>query len=143
MKKKLVKQDCGIVTQYESVLVELTELIETAKRSAAQSVNSIMTAAYWLIGRRIVAVEQKGKNRAGYGETIINQLACDLISRFGKGFAKSNLYQMRAYFPDSVWKIADSVCGNTSVYGVKANPIAPDVMKMLTKNNPGLHKIPA
>jgi predicted nuclease of restriction endonuclease-like (RecB) superfamily len=86
------------VTHYESVLVELTELIETARRSAAQSVNSIMTAAYWLIGRRIVEVEQKGKNRAGYGETIINQLACDLILRFGKGFAKSNLYQMRAFY---------------------------------------------
>jgi predicted nuclease of restriction endonuclease-like (RecB) superfamily len=96
--KKPVKQNRSIEIPYESILVELTGLIETARRSAAQTVNSIMTAAYWLIGRRIVEVEQKGQNRAGYGETIVNQLACDLTTQFGRSFAKSNLYQMRAFY---------------------------------------------
>ena len=57
-----------------------------------------MTATYWEIGRRIVENEQSGRRRAGYGETLIVQLSSDLTAKFGRGYAKSNLYQMRAFF---------------------------------------------
>jgi hypothetical protein len=36
---------------------------------------SIMTAAYWEIGRRIVNSEQGGAVRASYGDELIKQLA--------------------------------------------------------------------
>jgi hypothetical protein len=42
---------------YEEVLVELATLLETARRSAARSVNAVMTATYWQTGRRRVEVE--------------------------------------------------------------------------------------
>jgi hypothetical protein len=112
MKKKLVKQDRSIVTQYESVLVELTDLIETARRSAAQSVNSIMTAAYWLIGRRIVEVEQTGKTRADYGIELLKRLACDLTDRFNRGFSERNLEQMRLFY--AKWPISQTVSAKSS-----------------------------
>ncbi len=57
-----------------------------------------MTATYWMIGRRIVEFEQSGRERAGYGEDQVVRLAADLTARFGRGFAKSNLYQMRAFY---------------------------------------------
>jgi hypothetical protein len=45
-----------------------------------------MTAAYWLIGRRIVASEQKGEKRAAYGEELLERLSAsplaDMACRF-------------------------------------------------------------
>ncbi|HEX7360664.1 MAG TPA: DUF1016 N-terminal domain-containing protein, partial [Bryobacteraceae bacterium] len=66
--------------------------------AAARNVNSIMTATYWEIGRRIVESEQGGERRAGYGEQIIEQLATDLSQQFGCGFGRANLWQMRAFY---------------------------------------------
>lgn len=57
-----------------------------------------MTATYWEIGRRIVALEQRGESRAEYGKQIIERLAKDLSDRFGRGFQKTNLFQMRAFY---------------------------------------------
>src|SRR5262249_33308464 len=58
----------------------------------------LMTATYWLVGRRIVEHEQKGAARAGYGDELIRRLSTDLSKRFGRGFARSNLFQMRAFY---------------------------------------------
>lgn len=88
----------GSVSSYTTTLSELVELMETARRAAARSVNAIMTATYWEIGRRIVELEQRGEARAEYGKQIIDRLAKDLSDRFGRGFQKSNLFQMRAFY---------------------------------------------
>ena len=39
---------------YEAVFGDVSKIIDAAMESAARSVNAAMTAAYWLIGRRIV-----------------------------------------------------------------------------------------
>ena len=66
--------------------------------AAARSVNAVMTATYWEIGRRIVEYEQGGKARAGYGEALITRLAGDLGRRFGRGFSRQNLQIMRSFY---------------------------------------------
>ena len=66
--------------------------------AAARSVNALMTAAYWEVGRRIVEFEQGGEGRAGYGEALIKRLGEDLSRRFGRGFGWRNLSQMRAFY---------------------------------------------
>lgn len=83
---------------YDALLSGMVSLIEEARRVSARTVNAIMTATYWEIGRRIVENEQGGKRRAGYGKALLKQLSTDLTSRFGRGFAKSNLYQMRGFY---------------------------------------------
>jgi predicted nuclease of restriction endonuclease-like (RecB) superfamily len=50
------------------------------------------------IGRRIVEHEQKGTKRAAYGATLLNDLSAELTSEFGRGFSRSNLQNMRAFF---------------------------------------------
>ncbi|MBD3886655.1 hypothetical protein IFO70_33895 [Phormidium tenue FACHB-886] len=55
--------------------------MEAARRATARSVNAIMTATYWEIGRRIVELEQRGESRAEYGKQIIERLAKDLGER--------------------------------------------------------------
>lgn len=65
-----------------------------ARKTAASSVNSIMTATYWEIGRRIVNFEQGGAERAEYGKMLIEKLADDLTKQYKRGFAKTNLWNM-------------------------------------------------
>lgn len=96
------------VAGYGSLLTDMVALLEAARRAAARSVNAIMTATYWEIGRRIVEQEQKGKRRAGYGEALIEQLSQDLTHRFGRGFGRRNLFQMRA-FHEAYPKIVQTV----------------------------------
>jgi predicted nuclease of restriction endonuclease-like (RecB) superfamily len=83
---------------YENIRTGIVELLKAARSAAARNVNSIMTAAYWEIGRRIVTLEQGGEHRAGYGEQLIEQLAGDLTRQFGRGFGRANLWQMRAFY---------------------------------------------
>jgi hypothetical protein len=57
-----------------------------------------MSAVYWEIGRRIVAFEQAGRARANYGERVIEQLSADLRKGYGRGFGRSSLFQIRAFY---------------------------------------------
>jgi predicted nuclease of restriction endonuclease-like (RecB) superfamily len=83
---------------YDSILNEISTVIHAARTSAALSVNFFMTAAYWLIGRRIVECEQEGRARAGYGEQLLERLADDLSERFGRGFSYPNLNRFRQFY---------------------------------------------
>src|SRR5271170_6276375 len=83
---------------YDNIRAGIVDLLKTARSSVARSVNSIMTAAYWEIGRRIVTLEQRGESRAEYGEQLIERLAGDLTQQFGRGFGRANLRQMRAFY---------------------------------------------
>jgi hypothetical protein len=83
---------------YADIHAQIVELLESSRRAAARSVNSVMTAAYWEIGRRIVKFEQGGAERAAYGEELIERLGVDLSKRFGRGFSMQNLLQMRKFY---------------------------------------------
>ena len=83
---------------YGDIHSAIVQLLEGARRAAARSVNALMTASYWEIGRRIVEAEQGGRERAEYGEQLIKRLAEDLTTRFGRGFSRQNLWQMRAFY---------------------------------------------
>jgi predicted nuclease of restriction endonuclease-like (RecB) superfamily len=73
-----------------------------------------MTATYWLVGRRIIELEQGGEARASYGEALVGRLSADLTARFGRGFSRQNLQQMRQFYltypPD---KICQTVSGKS------------------------------
>ena len=46
----------------QAVFGDASNIIEAARESAVRSVNAAMTAAYWLVGHRIVEFEQSGEN---------------------------------------------------------------------------------
>ena len=62
-----------IIEDYDGLLSGASSLIKEARRVSARTVNAIMTATYWEIGRRIVESEQEGKRRAGYGEELLKK----------------------------------------------------------------------
>ena len=97
MKKPIIKAGKP-GAQHPSILGDVSRIIDTARRSAVRSVNAVMTAAYWLIGQRIVEFEQSGKKRAAYGTALIERLAADLTQRFGRGFSRQNIQQMRLFY---------------------------------------------
>ena len=100
MKKTLSKKTVSkpLSEEYGGLIGGIAELLEAARRTAARSVNALMTVTYWEIGRRIVEFEQQGAARAGYGEQILSKLSQDLTARFGRGFGRRNLFQIRAFY---------------------------------------------
>jgi predicted nuclease of restriction endonuclease-like (RecB) superfamily len=95
---------------YAVLVGDIGVLLEAARRSAARAVNALITATYWEIGRRVVEFEQRGRERAFYGATLLQKLSADLTRRFGRGFSPDNLESMRSFylaFPPS--KISETV----------------------------------
>src|SRR5687768_12064943 len=84
--------------QLDALVSDVSEIIDSARRRGVRAVNTMMTAAYWSIGRRIVDEEQRGRQRAEYGDAVIESLSTRLSSTYGRGFAPRNLAQMRAFF---------------------------------------------
>ena len=83
---------------YETLLSSVSELLRRGRQNAAKSVNAVLTTTYWLVGRRLVEFEQRGKERAVYGSELLKRLSGDLQSRFGRGFSERNLEQMRQFY---------------------------------------------
>ena len=105
----------SLAVTYTQFQKALAELLSEARRASARSINAILTATYWEIGRRILTFEQGGNPRAPYGEALLEHLAKDLTSRFGRGFSVRNLGQMRTFF--ELWppeKIRQTVSAKSS-----------------------------
>lgn len=99
---------------YDHLHRDVAGLIEQGRQASARTVNAVMTATYWLVGRRIVEFEQGGRARAGYGEQVMKRLAADLTARFGRGFGVSNLKQIKAFYLAYVGTAASADKGQTA-----------------------------
>lgn len=97
-KSKKVKGD--VTNNDYSVLVgDISSVLENARKFSARAINSILTSAYWLIGKRIVEYELKGLDRSDYyGDHLIEKLAEDLSQKFGRGFGKRNVFLMKSFY---------------------------------------------
>ena len=89
----------NIKTQnYSSLITDLASFIEQGRKTAVRYINTALVATYWLIGRRIVEYEQKGKERAEYGEALLRRLSDDLTKQFGKGWGEPHLRAVRQFY---------------------------------------------
>lgn len=94
---------------YSSLLTELASLIEQGRKTAVRYVNTALVATYWLVGRRVVEYEQKGKERAEYRKELLQKLSQDLNKRFGRGFSPDNLEAMRSFYLNYPINISETV----------------------------------
>jgi predicted nuclease of restriction endonuclease-like (RecB) superfamily len=76
----------------------ISQIIEEARNTVYRTANFAMVHAYWNIGKTIVEEEQKGKERAEYGQELISQLAQQLTQKYGRGFTETNLKYMRQFY---------------------------------------------
>lgn len=82
----------------QAFIQDIRLLLQQARQQAYSAVNSAMVEAYWNIGKRIIEEEQKGSERAGYGEGLIKELSRQLTGEFGKGFSLANLKNFRQFY---------------------------------------------
>jgi predicted nuclease of restriction endonuclease-like (RecB) superfamily len=92
------RKSMPLVKGYDALVGSVSQVLDAGRSQAAWTVNSIISAAYWEVGRRIVEFEQAGRAQADYGERIIDLLSIDLRKRYGRGFGRSNLFQIRAFY---------------------------------------------
>jgi predicted nuclease of restriction endonuclease-like (RecB) superfamily len=85
-------------SEYVRLVSLISDTWEKAKGRAALAVNTELLDANWQTGRYIVEFEQGGNTKARYGEQLITNLAKDLTRLRGKGFSRSNLFNMRLFY---------------------------------------------
>ncbi len=99
-------------------------IIEQSQASAYRSVNEILVKRNWLLGMRIQQEILK-EERAEYGERVVVNLAKSLTDKYGKGFAKTNLYHFVCFYqtwPNIFHTVSgkcgsaiDSICSNAPI----------------------------
>ena len=105
---------------YDGLVSSLVDLLRQARQCSARSVNAVMTATYWEIGRRIVEYEQHGRKRAAYGEALLERLAADLTAKLGRGFSQRNLRQMREFYLG--WQIRQTLSAESDAAPLSSEP---------------------
>jgi len=83
---------------YLRFVSDLKARIQSARLSAARSVNRDLILLYWDIGRGIVDKQQT----AGWGDAVVERLAADLRAAFPdmRGFSVVNLWRMKQLYLD-------------------------------------------
>ena len=90
-----MKSDQG---KYDELISNIGSTIEQARQNAYKVVNTELVKANWEIGRHIIEYEQHGLERAEYGTELLTRLSKDLRIRYGKGFGRRNILDMRRFY---------------------------------------------
>ena len=97
--KRITDKDKYELTIEETSFVEdVRNIISTAKEHTYKTANLMIVVSNWLVGRRIVLQEQKGKDRAEYGKRIISIASQELTKSFGKGYGETTLKNYRKFY---------------------------------------------
>ena len=91
----LRKKDNNVIC---STVSEIKELLTQSRQNIAIQVNQELITTYWKIGEIIVRYEQNDDIRAAYGEKTLLVLSKELTRELGKGFSRSNIYNMRQFY---------------------------------------------
>lgn len=83
---------------YSELITNIGLTLEEGRSTALRAVNTSLVATNWKIGQHIVEFEQHGKERATYGDNLLNRLSHDLTLAYGKGFSRSNVAQIRQFY---------------------------------------------
>ena len=82
----------------DDLLKDMCGIIESARNTAYQAVNTALVQRNWLLGYRIAEEELGGEERAEYGTEVIKKLSKSLTDEYGRGFTKSNLYHYLSFY---------------------------------------------
>jgi len=77
---------------------DMRDIILNARSNAVRSVEFTRMMMYWHLGERIFIEEQRGQDRAEYGEYLIKNLSKELENEFGSGFSMRQLERARKFY---------------------------------------------
>ena len=91
-----MKENFVITSEYAAFIGQLKARIQSARVSAARSVNRDLVLLYWDIGRAIVEKQQT----LGWGDAVVEMVAADLRRAFPQmtGFSPRNVWDMRRLY---------------------------------------------
>ncbi|WP_336731079.1 DUF1016 N-terminal domain-containing protein [Chryseobacterium sp. VD8] len=93
--------DIDKLTVIDRDLVEnIKSIILSSRKSLSQRVNQELIFTYWRIGKEIVDTEQKNNLDNQSSRQIILNLSKLLTKEIGKGFSRSNLFNMRKLYTE-------------------------------------------
>jgi len=92
-------------------LNNISDLISEAKGRVQINLNSEMVLLYWNIGKYIRINIYRDEDKE-YGKKIISTLSGDLTDKFGRGYGKSNLFNMIKFYDEfSNFEIVQTLSG--------------------------------
>ena len=100
MKSALIKHRAAppALKAVRRVLPQIQTLIEASRQHVVSTANLTLVWLYWNVGRVITEDIQQNQKRAEYGKELLTALAAKLTERYGKGFSRPNLQDMRRFF---------------------------------------------
>ncbi|MDR3236757.1 MAG: DUF1016 N-terminal domain-containing protein [Prevotellaceae bacterium] len=89
------------IENIDKALIEnIKSIILNARKNVYQKVNVELLATYWRIGQEIVEAEQQNNIDNQTSRQIILRLSKQLTNELGKGFSRSNLFNMKKFYQE-------------------------------------------
>ncbi len=82
----------------DNLFNQIENIILKNKSKMAYQINDTLVNTYFNIGKAIVEHEQNGNLRAEYGKDVLKKLSKKLTDKFGTGFSRSGLQNMRLFY---------------------------------------------
>ena len=117
-----------------SIFPQIKTLLQQARQSVVQSVNTTMVYTYFEIGRIIVEHEQGGELRAEYKKETLKNLSKNLKSEFGKGFSVKNLERMKLFY-STYGKSSTLSTISENQQLLPKNSVKPQAVSVVLQNN--------
>lgn len=86
-----------------ATLARIRAILQGARSQALSAVNDAMVRAYWEVGREIVEEEQRGRERAGYGQRLLEELSARLTAEFGRAGQHANWSARSLPYSTNAW----------------------------------------
>ncbi len=82
----------------DTLFNQIEKVIVSNKTKMAYQINDTLVTTYFNIGKIIVENEQNGNIRAEYGKEVLLKLSKKLTNKYGTGFSRSGLQNMRLFY---------------------------------------------
>lgn len=118
---------------FKGLVSTIEQLHANLQQSAVNAVNRLLTMRNWLIGYYIVEFEQKGKDRAEYGKSLLKSIAEKLS--YIKGLDERSLRRFRQFYllypqlAEVIWGSVAPIFDHTEIRGTLP-PILTDFKKI-------------
>lgn len=109
MSKSLIENNSEIINNMYN---EISNIISNNKTKMIYQINNTLVETNFMIGKIIVENEQNGNIRAEYGKEILSKLSKKLTNKFGSGYSRSGLQNMRLFYDK--YKNCQPLAGNLS-----------------------------
>ena len=112
MKTKIIEKMKNNDMIIDDIYNQISDIITNNKNKMIYQINNTLVKNNFMIGKIIVENEQNGNIRAEYGKDILNKLSKKLTKKFGSGYSRSGLQNMRLFY--NKYKNCQPLAGNLS-----------------------------